>query len=208
MNIIYTIGYSPFKINDFIDILKKYKITCVIDVRSNPNSKFYTDYNKSNLQEILKINRIIYRNYKNEFGAHQDDLRYFNSNDYLDFNKYAKSDLFQSGIKKIEAGIKMNYVFVLMCAEKNPSTCHRNIMVGREFYNLGYQINNILADSSYETQDNIEKKLVDNYFPNRDQISLFEKELTWEEMVNKSYQFRNSEIGYRKEKIKCEEYNL
>ena len=60
---IYTIGYSCFKIDEFIKVLKRYKINCVIDVRSDPNSKFYTDYNKSALMNVLEKNNIYYRRF-------------------------------------------------------------------------------------------------------------------------------------------------
>lgn len=196
MKDIYTIGYSCFKIDDFIAVLKENKISCLVDVRSNPYSKFYVDYNKNNLQNILKSNGIIYRNYKIEFGAHQEDLKYY-TDGYLDFSKYTKSESFIKGVKKIEAGMKMNYIFAFMCAEKDPSTCHRNIMVARRFYELGYTVKNILSDGSYELQEDIEKRLVNEFFPDRNQISFFSENLSWNDMVNKSYRYRNSEIGYR-----------
>lgn len=196
MKEIYTIGYSSFKIDEFIKVLKKYKITSLIDVRSNPNSKFYEDYNQNNLEKVLKLHRIIYRNYKDEFGARQEEKKYY-KNGYLDFDEYTKSKSFLDGIKKVEEGMKMNYVFVLMCAEKDPSTCHRNIMVAKKFHEMGYNIKNILAGGSIETQKSIEQKLVDQYFPNRNQLSLFADNLSWEDMVNRSYKYRNSEIAYR-----------
>jgi uncharacterized protein (DUF488 family) len=196
MQDIYTIGYSCFKLNEFIDVLQKYNITSLIDVRSNPNSKFYEDYNQYNLEKFLESHGIIYRNYKSEFGARQEDTTYY-TNGYLDFDRYTKSSSFLNGVKKVEIGMKLNFVFVLMCAEKDPSTCHRNIMVARKFHKLGYNIKNILADGSFETQESVEQRLVEQYFPYRNQLSLFSENLTWEEMVNKSYKYRNSEIGYR-----------
>lgn len=196
MKDIYTIGYSCFKIDRFINVLKKYKITSLIDVRSNPNSKFYKDYDKSNLETFLKSHGIIYRNYKEEFGARQEDSKYY-KNGYLDFKEYTKSDSFLEGVRKVEAGMNLDYVFVFMCAEKDPSMCHRNIMVAREFYKLGYNIKNILSDETFESQESIEQRLVNQYFPNRNQLSLFSDNLSWEDMVNKSYDYRNQEIGYR-----------
>lgn len=196
---IYTIGYSCFKIDDFINVLKKYKINCLIDVRSNPNSMHYTDYNKTSLELLLKSNGIHYRNYKNEFGARQDNPVFY-SNGFLDFTKFVKSEAFLEGVRKIVAGIEKEYVFAFMCAEKDPSTCHRNIMVAREFYRMGYKVNNILSDGTIETQENLEQRMVEHYFPNRNQLSLFQEELTWDDMVNRAYQLRNSEIGYRKDK--------
>jgi uncharacterized protein (DUF488 family) len=196
MKEIYTIGYSCFKIDDFISVLKKYKINSLIDVRSNPNSKFYEDYNQSNLEKILKSHRIIYRNYKDEFGARQENQEYYKKG-YLDFKEYTKSNSFLDGVRKIEEGMNLNYIFAFMCAEKDPSFCHRNIMVARVFHELGYNIKNILADGSFESQESIEQRLVDQYFPNRNQMSLFSDDLSWEDMVSKSYEYRNSEIGYK-----------
>lgn len=196
MKDIYTIGYSGFKLNDFIQVLKKYNINGLIDVRSNPASQFYPDYNMINMQKVLDRNNIIYRSYKSEFGARQEDLRYY-TDGYLDFSKYRKSESFLEGVRKIEAGLKHNYTFAFMCAEKDPSTCHRNIMVAKKFYDLGYNIKNILSDGSIEPQDSIERRLVEQYFPNRNQISFFSEGISWEEMVKKSYEYRNIEIGYR-----------
>lgn len=193
--VIYTIGYSGFTVNDFINVLKKYEITSVIDVRSNPNSRFHPSYNKENLERILKLNRIVYRNYK-EFGARQEDRRYYKKG-YLDFNEYTQSDAFLHGVRKVEIGMTRNYVVVLMCAEKDPSMCHRSIMIGRKFHELGYIVKNILADGSYELQESIERRLVEQYFPNRNQIALFSENYSWEQMVKKSYEYRNAEIGYR-----------
>lgn len=194
---IYTIGYSSFKIEEFIKILKNYKINGLIDVRSNPNSKFYTDYNLVNLQKTLQDNNIIYRNYKNEFGARQENASYFDAEGYLSFKKFVKSDAFLNGVNKIQNSVNQGYIIAIMCAEKDPINCHRNIMVARELNKLGFDIRNIIHDGTFETQDIIDKRMVDKYFPNRNQVSLFDDNLTWEEMVDKSYEYRNSEIGYR-----------
>ena len=52
---IFTIGYSAFGIDEFIDELQKNSIVCVVDVRSNPVSgEYYKDYNGYNLEKILK----------------------------------------------------------------------------------------------------------------------------------------------------------
>lgn len=200
MKEIYTIGYSSFKIDEFVDVLKMYDINSLIDVRSNPTSKYYEDYNEYNLKRILKLNGVIYRNYKEEFGARQENTIYY-PNGYLDFEMFVKSNQFLDGVKKIETGINLNYTFAFMCAEKDPSTCHRNIMVARDFYNREYDVKNILFDGTYEEQKSIEERLVNQYFPERNQISLFSKQLSWDDMVNESYKKRNEEIGYKLEDV-------
>ena len=54
MKEIFTIGYTAFQIEDFFDILKKYNINSVIDVRSSPFSKFHSEYNTDILSTELK----------------------------------------------------------------------------------------------------------------------------------------------------------
>ena len=196
MKIIYTIGYSAFDIEHFIAVLKKYKINSLIDVRSQPHSSHYICYNRDNLETVMKKNKIIYRNYRDEFGARQTNEAFY-TNGVMDFEKFAMSQQFINGIEKIKKGIELNYTFVLMCAEKRPEECHRNILVARQFFIRGYEIRNIIEDGSFIDQQAVEKILLDKYYPRRDQLSLFDEQLSRDEMIKRSYQKRNEEIGFK-----------
>jgi uncharacterized protein (DUF488 family) len=196
MKEIYTIGYSSFKIEDFIQTLKNNNITCVIDVRSNPFSEYFQDYNKDILEKKLKKENIMYRNYKKEFGARQEEPSFYPKG-YLDFDLFTKSEQFNEGVLKIAKGIEMGFSFVLMCAEKDPITCHRNIMVAKAFKERGYNIKHILFDGSIESQDDIEKRMIKEYFPERNQMALFDENKSDEDLIKASYNKKNEEIGYR-----------
>ena len=98
---IYTIGYTAFSINEFIEAIKKFGISCVIDVRSSPFSNYYADYNKDTLERTLKEHNILYRNYANEFGARQTNPMFY-SGDIVDFDKFIKSAQFLEGVSKIK----------------------------------------------------------------------------------------------------------
>lgn len=193
---IYTIGYSSFQKDDFIAVLKEYGINSVIDVRSSPYSAFHTDYNKEILQKTLKDNNIFYRNYKNEFGARQTDRQYYPEG-YLSFSLFVKSEAFQSGMNKIINAIPLGYTFALMCSEKDPLTCHRTIMVAREFHKNNIGIKHILSDKTTISQEDIENRLVKMYFSDRDQVSFFGETKSFEELVDDAYEIQNRKIGYR-----------
>lgn len=197
---IYTIGYAAFAdIEVFLGQLKRNNINVVIDVRSVPvSSEFYMAYSKSSLEPFLKQHDIIYRNYAKEFGARQENAEYY-PNGYLDFDKFIKSDDFCSGIMKVEKGITLGYKFALMCAEKDPVMCHRAIMVSQGFKNFGYKINHILYDGSFQTQEDIENRLLNLYFPERRQLGLFENK-SEDEYIKEAYQKQNEKIGYKKER--------
>ena len=200
MKIVYTIGYTSFDIQKFVEVLRKYKITCLIDVRSTPKSSYYKDFDDSNLLPLLKNNGILYRNYKEEFGARQDNKDFYNSKGFLDFEVFAKSQQFNDGIDKIKKAQDMGYVVCLMCAEKDPINCHRTILIARNLDKKGFEVKHILATEETCEQKEIDSRLLEKYCPHRSQISLFnENNLSDEESLEKAYRLKNEEIGFRME---------
>ena len=191
--IIYTIGYTSFPIDDFVRVLKEHGIGCVVDVRSTPHSSYYTDFDEVPLKETLRENQILYRNYKSEFGARQKDASLY-PNGYLDFERFAATEAFRAGLEKVDMGYEKGYTFALMCAEKDPFNCHRCILVGRQFKERGYDVFH-LEQGRTETQEDIENRLLAHYFPNRNQLSLFDTR-TEAELLEEAYRKRNAEIGY------------
>ena len=200
MNTVYTIGYTSFDVEKFVEVLRKFKITCLIDVRSTPKSSYYKDYDDSNLIPLLKSKVIVYRNYKDEFGARQENKEFYNDKGFLDFNLFSKSQQFNNGIDKIKKAQDMKYVVCLMCAEKDPINCHRTILIARNLDKQRFNVKHILATEELCEQCEIDKRLLEKYYPNRSQISLFnENNLTDSEAIENAYQLKNEEIGFRME---------
>lgn len=193
---IYTIGYAGFSKDAFIEELKKYGISVLVDVRSSPFSSYHQEYNRDLLEPVLKSNKIYYRNYAKEFGARQDDAKLYSPAGYLDFEKVAKSDHFQSGLLRLCNSMKQGYIPALMCAEKNPLDCHRAILVSRAFHEQGCNVIHILPENKSCSQDDLNEALLEKYFPNRDQISMFGNSEE-DDLIKEAYKKRNSEIGYR-----------
>ncbi len=192
--IVYTVGYASFSLEEFIRVLKAHEVGCTIDVRSVPRSTYYTDYNAENLKATLRENGILYRNYIREFGARQEDSALYPEG-YLDFEKFAATDAFREGVEKIDAGVERGYTFALLCAEKDPFNCHRCILVGRKLKEHGYSVIHLEREKT-ETQEEIEHRLLERYFPNRNQLSLLEAPRSEEELLEEAYRRRNAEIGY------------
>ena len=187
MKEIYTIGYVSYQPEEMISVLSSRGISCLVDVRSNPHSAYYTQYNREQFSGLLKANGIIYRNYAAEFGARQENPVYYSKEGYLDFSKFTKSEAFKQGVQKLEKGMELGYVFVLMCAEKDPITCHRAIMIGKALKEQGIKVMHIHYPDRIETQEEMEQRGIG------DQLSLFSDEQRIEEF----YQTQNRKIGYR-----------
>ena len=194
---LYTVGYSGFNTGDFLSLLSRYSINVLIDVRSNPFSSRFSDYNKPQLECLLKQNHIHYYNYDKEFGARQPEQRFYQQYGFLDFEMFASSENYNQGYRKIETGLKKNYIVALMCSEKDPMDCHRAIMISRTFNENGHSVLHLSPDKNPITQAEIEKRLLNKYFPDRNQSSLFEDPESDEVLISKAYRMRNADIGFR-----------
>ena len=193
---IYTIGYAGYPDrNDFIADLIQNKINVVIDVRSNPHSQYWTQYDKENIAPELKKHGIYYRSYAHEFGARPPEL-FFYLEGYMNFEQFAQSSRFQTGFEKMKNTIEQGFRPVLMCAEKYPIECHRGIMLGREFFNAGYNVYHIISNGEIKQQQMLELELLDRFFPNRDQLSFHEDSIKdRRRQVAEAYRKQNLEIG-------------
>ncbi|MCL1820945.1 MAG: DUF488 domain-containing protein [Oscillospiraceae bacterium] len=199
VDVLYTIGYSGFDIDAFVSVLRNKNVTVLIDVRSKPYSTYFPNYNKEILEKSLGKNGILYRNYSREFGAQQMNRAFCSPEGFLDFETFVKSDVFAEGFSKLENGMKQNYTFALMCAEKNPVDCHRAIMVSRPFHEAGHMVIHLLPDDAAMTQDDIEENMLDKYFPNRKQLTMFEFDDDRSTLIANAYHIKNAEIGFRTE---------
>lgn len=55
---IYTIGHSNYDLSRLVDMLNKYNINCVVDIRGIPYSKYNVQYNKETIQKTFKWFRV------------------------------------------------------------------------------------------------------------------------------------------------------
>lgn len=195
MGELYTIGHSTYPVKNIIQLLQHFNIHYVLDVRSMPYSKYAPQYNKDTLSNTLKSNDITYAYMGKYFGARQLDENYYPEG-YLDFELFRGSELFKSGLNNVQKGLE-KYNIALMCTEKNPFDCHRAIMVSRGFELVGINVQHILHDFTSISQEELNNQLLECYFPDRGQITLFDNiEKTAEQYLIDAYRERNKEIGY------------
>lgn len=196
-NTLYTIGHSQHNIEYFIYMLQKYGINYVLDVRSTPHSQFAENYNLENIKIALKKAGVEYSFMGSYFGARSEDINLYSKDGYLDFEKTRKSVKFQNGVNNVLKGIQEGNRITLMCTEKDPIECHRAIMVARTFHEKKINVQHILPDGSLQSHDVLNNRLLELYFPNRYQISLFPSEnKSDEEYLEEAYRNQNKKIGY------------
>ena len=127
---IFTLGTSNRTQKEFLEILKKYKIGVVVDVRHFPTSRLFPHFKKENLEKFLKENGIEY--------YHIEKLGGFREGGY---ENYTKTKEFQDGLKEL-IKVKSNNL-VIICAEKFPWKCHR-AFIARELERKGIRLIHII----------------------------------------------------------------
>lgn len=202
MDIVFTIGHSNHEAEHVIKLLKRAEADLVLDVRSSPWSKRYPQFNREELSPALKRQGIGYEWFGNWFGARQTDESFYMPAGWLNYAWYTASPNFREGIRQLDLHLAQGKVPVLICAEKDPFDCHRAIMVSRALSLLGYEIRHILADGSIQTQAQLDKRLLDKYFPHRDEPDIFdliEGETDPAQILADAYLKRNEAIAWRLE---------
>lgn len=157
-NELFTIGYSPYSVSDFIGVLRKHRINAVADVRSSPYSNTSPDFSLAPLKQHLRGARIRYVFLGDELGARRIEPECY-CDGKARYEKIRQLPLFREGIDRLNRGMR-EFRIALLCAEKDPITCHRTILVCREFRGQQVLIRHVLADGSAEEQSDTEERLL------------------------------------------------
>ena len=196
---IYSIGHSDYSTEKFIDLLKKYSINYLVDVRSSPYSKRIPQFNRELVKIDLKEKGINYIYLGNKLGGRYSDPNLLFDNKQVDFEKVRETDLFIEGLNEIIGLVKQNNRVAFMCAEKDPFGCHRFALVSRTLSLKGVEVRHILEDGNFVLNVELEKKILKKYKSDYNQFNFFEKTKTREDALTKAYRLRNKDIAYSNE---------
>ncbi|MDP2661979.1 MAG: DUF488 domain-containing protein, partial [Dehalococcoidia bacterium] len=64
---------------------------------------------------------------------------------------------FQEGLERLLAGLRVHRVCI-MCAEEDPSSCHRNLLVGEGLRQRGVRVLHIRGSGVVETDEDLRKR--------------------------------------------------
>ena len=199
---LFTVGHSNNNIEKFIKLLKNNNVTALADVRSHPHSRYLSHFNQAELKFYLKEAQIRYVFLGNELGARpKDDSCYVDGKAI--YEKISARDIFVDGIKRLVKGSK-KYQIALMCAEKDPITCHRAVLVCHHLKKFNLDINHIHQDSSLESHQHLEDRLLKlNGYNEPKQLDIFEQsqvilttQMSEEEALKEAYISQGLKIAY------------
>lgn len=198
----FTIGHSNQTIEAFISLLQKHEVMAIADVRSHPYSRYLPHFNQIALKKALSDASIRYVFLGQELGARSKNPDCYDNGKAV-YERIAKTDLFQKGIQRVWEGTQ-KYRIALMCAEKDPITCHRAILVCQHLRKCDLSIQHILKSGDLETHQRLEDRILakhgfTNFSEESDQaqLNLFNSDLpNRAECLVEAYRLQGSEIAY------------
>ncbi len=154
---IFTIGHSNHELGRFIQLLKGNKIEVLVDIRSNPYSRFASQFNKDNLTKAIQANGLKYLFLGKELGGRPKDREFYDSEGHILYSRLSESPLFLEGIERVIDEIKSSRV-ALMCSEEDPAKCHRHLLVSKVLEDRGITVFHIRGDGSIQSKDDISQE--------------------------------------------------
>jgi uncharacterized protein (DUF488 family) len=156
MQPIFSIGYGGRQFDEFLDLIKKYKINYVIDVRSKPYSRYNPDFTRDKLQQLLTNESIYYVYMGDVLGGQPSSQQLYTPEGYVDYKAINREESYQLGIERLHHAIKQNLCLALMCSERNPQECHRSKLIGETLSSQGYTIAHIdgMGELQYQDKNN------------------------------------------------------
>ncbi|SEJ73322.1 Protein of unknown function, DUF488 [Dyadobacter koreensis] len=193
---LFTIGHSSHPPEYFLELLKHYQITCLIDVRSVAASAYNPQFNKEPLAAFLKNNGINYQHFPREFGARHTDPELLDPEGKVEFEKVRNSTLFKDGIQKLIQGLEKGFTISLMCSEAEPLECHRFSMISLALAQHGFEINHILKDKTFASNAQLEKAILKKFYKKLPVPTVFDPDVTIQDQINAAYRLKNQEIAF------------
>jgi uncharacterized protein (DUF488 family) len=169
MNTLFTIGHSDHIAGQLISLLRLHGVEAVADVRSNPYSQRLPQFNRESLETTLKASNLHYVFLGRELGARREEPECYVEG-RADYALIAKTTAFQEGLKRVQQGLAKMRI-ALLCAEHDPLTCHRMILVCRHLRVHCPAIQHILRDGRLESNQQAELRLIREFGNGHDMVT-------------------------------------
>jgi len=187
--VVFTVGHSSHAIEQFVELLQRHRVGAVGDVRSHPYSRYNPQFSREAFVASLRKARVAYSFLGRELGARPEDRSCY-VDGRASYKLIASTPLFRSGLERVAHGSE-RFRIALVCAEKDPMTCHRALLVCRHLAQRGFSIKHILADGEIEDHSSSLERLAGEMG-----APLSDLFRSYDELVEEVYARRAREIEY------------
>jgi uncharacterized protein (DUF488 family) len=156
---ILTIGYGLRGGGEVIELLRRYGVEYVGDVRSVPFSRRRPEFSRPALERILQAAEIRYVFLGDVLGGRPEDPRCYDDDGHVDYDRCRDSDTFRTGIDRVEAAHQQGRCLALLCSEARPEDCHRTKLLAEMLAERGVSVRHINEHGNLVEHEEIAAKI-------------------------------------------------
>ena len=146
--VIHAIGHSNHTTAAFVDLLRRHGITLVVDVRSQPYSRWVHQFNREILARALQDAGIAYRFMGDALGGRPADAALYDPDqERPDYQRVEQTPVYQAGIDQLLDLAGTEQVAV-MCSEGDHRHCHRHLLITQTLLGRGVRVLHIQPDGT------------------------------------------------------------
>ncbi len=144
---IYTVGHGDASFTDVEALLVGHLVQTLLDVRSQPYSRHAPDFNRESLARLAAAAGLGYRWMGDRLGGRPTAPDVLDAAGAPDWRRLAATSPFQAGVQEA-AELARGGRTVVLCAERDPTHCHRALLLAPAFEAEGLRVAHILPDGS------------------------------------------------------------
>lgn len=151
---LYTIGHSNHDLDAFLRLLRDNAIEVLVDVRSNPVSRYARHFNRTDIQEATARAGVKYAFLGRELGGKPASAEFYDATGRILYPKLAQSPLFREGIEWLHAEV-LSHRVAIMCGEEDPLGCHRRKLIAPSLAARGVAVLHLRGDGRVQTEEEL-----------------------------------------------------
>ncbi len=140
---LFSIGHSNARINEFIELLRRYGIAVLVDTRSKPYSRYNPHFSRDALEQSLTEHGIEYAYLGDKIGGRPESEAFYFESGRVDYEELATAQFYLEGIDRMLALAEERTV-AFMCAEGDYKKCHRYWLITRTLLERDIEVEHIL----------------------------------------------------------------
>ena len=127
---LWSIGHSNHAPERFVELLQQHGIEAVVDVRSQPYSRFSPHFGQARLRQLLANVAIGYVFLGRELGGRPPEPELYDDDGKVLYGQLTQTERFAEGLQCLLDGAAKQRV-AMMCSEEDPARCHRWLLITR-----------------------------------------------------------------------------
>lgn len=149
-----TIGHSKHPIEKFLGLLREQAVEVLVDARSQPFSRFSPQFSRKALERAVTEASIRYLFMGDSLGGRPDARECYDADGKVNYDLVEAQQFYHRGIEQLLDGVA-RFRVCLLCAEEDPSRCHRRLLISRTLVRRGVDVRHIRGTGAVQIEEEL-----------------------------------------------------